>query len=118
MLTYSAKSRPARGEWIEIISRSVMAFAAFRLAPRGASGLKYRQAVNQRHAVKSRPARGEWIEIRCAGEPRAGIGLSRPARGEWIEISMRLYASRAARSRPARGEWIEIMPGPYWSRGP
>ena len=81
----ACRSRPARGEWIEILNNN--GYSATNL---------------------SRPARGEWIEIIRAGRCGSGPG-SRPARGEWIEIRADFRIDVAAdKSRPARGEWIEI----------
>ena len=39
--TDAVKSRPARGEWIEIYGFQRIYFSLRCLAPRGASGLKY-----------------------------------------------------------------------------
>ena len=57
-------SRPARGEWIEIAGTLAEIRGLRRLAPHGASGLKYELAKAVHENAVSRPARGEWIEIR------------------------------------------------------
>ena len=59
-----------------------------RLAPRGASGLKSKEALRKIEAGRSRPARGEWIEINIAVGGGTATVVSRPARGEWIEITV------------------------------
>ena len=61
-LVHPLRSRPARGEWIEMMS--VLCPVQIRM---------------------SRPARGEWIEIIIIIK-QDNDGKSRPARGEWIEI--------------------------------
>ena len=124
-----------RGEWIEIGRRQRKHPQLTRLAPCGASGLKYDCVVWLIEAVKSRPVRGEWIEIlypmprpnvaakRLAPCGASGLKLrllmqnlirairSRPVRGEWIEIHgvTGCLAREHVASRPVRGEWIEIV---------
>ena len=122
-------SRPARGEWIEIGRICSPRSCTRRLAPHGASGLKWyrrlrfvsRDGLAPHGAsglkliwirgawryIRSRPARGEWIEIAMTIARTTGI-RSRPARGEWIEIKLRREMAPLHPSRPARGEWIEI----------
>ena len=56
-------SRPTRGEWIEMQIKGIEKVNEIRLAPPGASGLKYnflKKGIDKRW---SRPTRGEWIEI-------------------------------------------------------
>ena len=54
-------SRPARGEWIEIVlSLALVSFS--RLAPHGASGLKKLSEEVSLKPFQSHFARSEWIE--------------------------------------------------------
>ena len=125
-MVQSQGSRPARGEWIEIGNTFHHFHFLLRLAPRGASGLKFSEAKKSGYDPWSRPARGEWIEIFFLGgkvriylclAPRGASGLkstgkrrrcgchaSRPARGEWIEIRYRCQCvSGFARVSPREG---------------
>ena len=81
----TGRSRPARGEWIEIYALERYGKKWLGLAPRGASGLKYSIPSSISISVTSRPARGEWIEILKSSAVSLMVP-SRPARGEWIEI--------------------------------
>jgi len=100
-------SRPARGAWIETLSREEIAQAMESRPARGAwiETLSIRQipGIN----VTSRPARGAWIETPIFNAGVTPGVASRPARGAWIETQNALPRSRSESSRPARGAWIE-----------
>ena len=59
----TAKSRPARGVWIEILTYELNPDVETSRAPRGACGLKWKQKNMYIAFGWSRPARGVWIEI-------------------------------------------------------
>ena len=59
----TAKSRPARGAWVEITIAGIVL-----------------------RVLRSRPARGAWVEIALL-VVLVFITTSRPARGAWVEIS-------------------------------
>ena len=63
-ITEVLKSRPSRGEWIEIPPSRDLLSQPRRLAPHGASGLKFGHLPGHVLALASRPSRGEWIEIK------------------------------------------------------
>ena len=81
ILTQSAggclgRSRPARGEWIEIVSSIEDKSIQASLAPRGASGLKSWGPRTAPPPWPSRPARGEWIEISSSGSTSSSAAVS------------------------------------------
>ena len=94
-------SRPARGEWIEIGIAGKKKSGPADLAPHGASGLKCKMQIAHVSPLLSRPARGEWIEISTSRPAMSATLVSRPARGEWIEMLKVLFL-------PGVGEWIEM----------
>ena len=57
-------SRPVRGAWIEIEPHQFPGHRRRRRAPRGARGLKYNAPYHRENCGRSRPARGAWIEIK------------------------------------------------------
>ena len=131
MSVIACVSRPARGEWIEITTHSESVADLSRLAPHGASGLKYLIPDQPRRAERSRPARGEWIEMRRRRRPRTPSGRLAPHGANGLKCSCGFSFARCQclaphgasglkfklgvlgrdavnRSRPARGEWIEM----------
>ena len=103
------RSRPARGEWIEMLCHLASSVPSSRLAPRGASGLKcscHLPRVWHQPRLAPRGASGlKWF--------RAGLGpfLGRlaPRGASGLKSSPARQGLRGTSSRPARGEWIEMF---------
>ena len=75
-----APSLPARGVWIEICRRHVVATRRWSL-----------------------PARGVWIEIGYVSERMSGKRSSLPARGVWIEIMSTNTSAGSPSVAPRKG---------------
>ncbi len=103
MIAACLQSRPARGAWIETVTRPVADRIGNGRAPRGARGLKHQHTRARTTVRASRPARGAWIETSAMVSISQRATQSRPARGAWIETSVSVDDAASDLRRAPRG---------------
>ena len=86
LATRVSTSRPVRGEWIEMLHLLNRLILLRRLAPCGASGLKYKEVQRDGISVASLAPCGASGLKSVDGYVDIAWIKSRPVRGEWIEM--------------------------------